>query len=92
MVPTQLKVYLKCKDVVYWCAYVCSSNSSETSVTIAGSVCDVQSANETHIVCVTNAQRRSQQTNIRVSIGDRGIAKMVRERQGKTFRNILRER
>uniref|UniRef100_UPI003AACF14E PKHD1 like 1, tandem duplicate 1 n=1 Tax=Centroberyx gerrardi TaxID=166262 RepID=UPI003AACF14E len=53
-----------------------STNSSEVKVTIAGSVCDVQSANDTLIVCVTNAQPRSQETKVRVSIGDRGIAKM----------------
>ncbi|KAM3858592.1 fibrocystin-L-like [Diretmus argenteus] len=53
-----------------------STNSNEVNVTIAGSVCDVQSANDTRIICVTNAQRRSQETKVRVSIGDRGIAKM----------------
>lgn len=52
---------------------------NEVNVTIAGSVCDVQSTNNTHIICVTNAQRQSQETKVRVSIGDRGIAKMVRE-------------
>lgn len=49
------------------------------NVTVAGSVCDVQSTNNTHIICVTNAQRQSQETKVRVSVGDRGIAKMVRE-------------
>ncbi|XP_040908783.1 LOW QUALITY PROTEIN: PKHD1 like 1, tandem duplicate 1 [Toxotes jaculatrix] len=53
-----------------------STNMNEVNVTIAGSVCDVQSSNNTHIVCVTNAQRQSQETKVRVSIGDRGIAKM----------------
>ncbi|XP_071356429.1 PKHD1 like 1, tandem duplicate 1 [Trachinotus anak] len=53
-----------------------STNMNEVSVTIAGSVCDVQSTNNTHIICVTNAQRQSQETKVRVSIGDRGIAKM----------------
>uniref|UniRef100_A0A667X934 PKHD1 like 1, tandem duplicate 2 n=1 Tax=Myripristis murdjan TaxID=586833 RepID=A0A667X934_9TELE len=53
-----------------------SGFSSEVSVTIAGSVCDVQSTNNTHIICVTNAQPKSQETKVRVSIGDRGIAKM----------------
>lgn len=52
---------------------------NEVNVTIAGSVCDVQSTNNTHIICVTNAQRQSQETKVRVSIGDRGIAKMVKE-------------
>ncbi|KAF0024292.1 hypothetical protein F2P81_023094 [Scophthalmus maximus] len=53
-----------------------STNMNEVNVTIAGSVCDVQSTNNTHIVCVTNAQSQSQETKVRVSIGDRGIAKM----------------
>lgn len=51
----------------------------EVNVTIAGSVCDVQSTNITHIICVTNAQRQSQETKVRVSVGDQGIAKMVRQ-------------
>ncbi|KAM9340526.1 fibrocystin-L-like [Symphorus nematophorus] len=53
-----------------------STNMNEVNVTIAGSVCDIQSTNNTHIICVTNAQRQSQETKVRVSIGDRGIAKM----------------
>ncbi|XP_044191170.1 PKHD1 like 1, tandem duplicate 1 [Thunnus albacares] len=53
-----------------------STDMNEVNVTIAGSVCDVQSTNNTHIICVTNAQRQSQETKVRVSIGDRGIAKM----------------
>lgn len=53
----------------------------EVNVTIAGSVCDVHSTNVTHIVCVTNAQRQSQETKVRVSVGDQGIAKMVRQQQ-----------
>ena len=55
---------------------------NEVNVTIAGSVCDVKSANSTHIVCVTNAQRRSQETKVRVSIGARGVAKPVRDAAG----------
>ncbi|XP_061597205.1 fibrocystin-L-like isoform X1 [Cololabis saira] len=51
-----------------------STSASEVNVTIAGSVCEVQSANSTHIVCVTSAQRRSQEARVRVSVGDRGIA------------------
>lgn len=54
-----------------------STNMNEVNVTVAGSVCDVQSTNNTHIICVTNSQRQSQETKVRVSIGDRGIAKMV---------------
>lgn len=57
----------------------CSTNMNEVSVTIAGSVCDVKSTNNTHIICVTNSQRQSQETKVRVSIGDGGVAKMVRE-------------
>lgn len=52
---------------------------NEVSVTIAGSVCDIKSTNNTHIICVTNSQRQSQETKVRVSIGDGGVAKMVRE-------------
>ncbi|KAG7219450.1 hypothetical protein INR49_009284 [Caranx melampygus] len=49
---------------------------ADVSVTIAGSVCDVQSTTLTQIVCVTNSQSRSQETKVRVSVGDRGVAKM----------------
>lgn len=50
----------------------------EVNVTVAGTVCDVQSTNVTHVICVTNAQRQSQETKVRVNIRDQGIAKMVR--------------
>lgn len=53
-----------------------STNKSEVSVTIAGVVCDVQSSNTTHILCVTNAQSQSQKTKVHVSIGDQGIARL----------------
>uniref|UniRef100_A0A672GWY5 Polycystic kidney and hepatic disease 1 (autosomal recessive)-like 1 n=1 Tax=Salarias fasciatus TaxID=181472 RepID=A0A672GWY5_SALFA len=53
-----------------------STDMNEVNVTIAGSVCDIQSTNSTHIICVTNAQNQSQETKVRVSIGDRGIAGM----------------
>nr|XP_055075552.1 fibrocystin-L-like [Misgurnus anguillicaudatus] len=53
-----------------------SEDASEVTVTIAGSVCDVESANGTQIICVTNAQTKSQETKVRVLIGNRGIAKM----------------
>ncbi|XP_024857831.1 fibrocystin-L isoform X2 [Kryptolebias marmoratus] len=53
-----------------------STNMNEVSVTIAGSACDVESSNATRIICVTNAQSRSQEAKVRVSIGDRGIAMM----------------
>ncbi|KAL6460366.1 hypothetical protein MHYP_G00303320 [Metynnis hypsauchen] len=46
------------------------------SVTIAGSVCDVQSVNETQVICVTNAQPTSQLTKVRVLVGDQGVALM----------------
>ncbi|KAM9737277.1 LOW QUALITY PROTEIN: PKHD1 like 1, tandem duplicate 1 [Menidia menidia] len=51
-----------------------SSDLSEVSVSIAGSVCDVQSSNLTHIVCLTGAQNRSQEATVRVAIGNRGVA------------------
>ncbi|XP_073714829.1 fibrocystin-L [Misgurnus anguillicaudatus] len=53
-----------------------STNASEVTVTIAGSVCDVESANGKQIICVTNAQPKSQETKLRVLIGNRGIARM----------------
>nr|XP_055075555.1 fibrocystin-L-like [Misgurnus anguillicaudatus] len=53
-----------------------SANASDVIVTIAGSVCDVESANGTQIICVTNAQPKSQETKVRVLIGNRGIARM----------------
>ncbi|TRY58767.1 hypothetical protein DNTS_034596, partial [Danionella cerebrum] len=53
-----------------------SQNVSEVMVTIAGSVCDIQSANETQIICVTNAQPKTQDTQVRVQLGNRGIARM----------------
>ncbi|KAJ8389419.1 hypothetical protein AAFF_G00119570 [Aldrovandia affinis] len=52
-----------------------STNSSEIMVTIAGSVCHVDSANDTHIICVTSSQPRSQETTVQVNIKDRGLAK-----------------
>lgn len=58
---------------------------NEVSVTIAGSVCNVSSSTATTITCVTGAQRQSQETKVRVSIADRGVAKMVRT-QGPTPR------
>ncbi|KAM9839131.1 PKHD1 like 1, tandem duplicate 1 [Aulostomus maculatus] len=52
-----------------------STDVTEVNVTIAGSTCDVEFANDTHIICVTSAQRWSQETKVRVSVGDRGIAR-----------------
>lgn len=54
-----------------------SSDLNEVNVSIAGSVCDVQSTNDTHIICVTSAQRQSQEAKVRVSIRDQGVARMV---------------
>lgn len=56
----------------------CSTDMNEVSVTIAGTVCNVSSSTATTIVCVTGAQRQSQEAKVRVSIADRGVAKMVR--------------
>ncbi|KAF7655004.1 hypothetical protein LDENG_00062160 [Lucifuga dentata] len=53
-----------------------STNINEVNVTIAGSVCDIQSTNNTHIICVTNSQSKSQETKVRVSVGNQGIARM----------------
>ncbi|KAK7898488.1 hypothetical protein WMY93_019341 [Mugilogobius chulae] len=51
-----------------------STNKDDVSVTISGVVCDVQSTNSTHILCVTNAQRQSQRTKVHVKIRDQGLA------------------
>ncbi|KAM6974364.1 PKHD1 like 1, tandem duplicate 1, partial [Tautogolabrus adspersus] len=53
-----------------------STDQSKVKVTIADSACDVQSTTNTQITCVTNAQPKSQETKVRVSVGDQGIAKM----------------
>ncbi|KAM9824037.1 PKHD1 like 1, tandem duplicate 1 [Neosynchiropus ocellatus] len=52
-----------------------STDVEDVNVTIAGSVCDIQSTNTTHIICVTNAQPRSQETQVVVSIKGQGDAK-----------------
>ncbi|XP_053468790.1 PKHD1 like 1, tandem duplicate 1 [Ictalurus furcatus] len=51
-------------------------SGGNVNVTIAGSECDVQSASETQVMCVTSAQPRSQQTKVLLYVGNRGIAKM----------------
>ncbi|KAJ0054901.1 hypothetical protein NL108_007111 [Boleophthalmus pectinirostris] len=51
-----------------------SSNVNDVNVTIAGVVCDIQSCNSTHILCVTNAQPQSQKSKVHVSIKDQGMA------------------
>ncbi|XP_059501744.1 PKHD1 like 1, tandem duplicate 1 isoform X2 [Stegostoma tigrinum] len=53
-----------------------SSDISENKVTIAESTCDIQSVNETHIVCVTSAHFPSQQTKVIVSVQENGIAQL----------------
>ncbi|KAJ8273405.1 hypothetical protein GJAV_G00101260 [Gymnothorax javanicus] len=50
------------------------SNSSAVAVTIAGSVCDIESATDTRIICITHSQPRSQETKVLVNINDRGFA------------------
>ncbi|KAM8882915.1 PKHD1 like 1, tandem duplicate 1 [Synchiropus picturatus] len=52
-----------------------STDVEDVNVTIAGSVCDIQSTNTSHIICVTNAQPRSQETQVVVSIKGQGDAK-----------------
>ncbi|XP_056378584.1 fibrocystin-L-like [Hyla sarda] len=53
-----------------------STNITAITVTVAQAICDVQSANSTSIVCITNAQSPSQRTKVRVHIDGQGIAKM----------------
>ncbi|KAK2836335.1 hypothetical protein Q7C36_014204 [Tachysurus vachellii] len=53
-------------------------SGGNVSVAIAGSVCDVQSINDTQVICVTNSQPRSQLTKVLVNVGKRGIAKTDR--------------
>ncbi|KAM4688908.1 fibrocystin-L [Discoglossus pictus] len=53
-----------------------SANNASISVTIADSPCDVESANSTHIICVTTAHSPSQQAKVKVNIEDQGLAKM----------------
>ncbi|KAG9339164.1 hypothetical protein JZ751_024022 [Albula glossodonta] len=53
-----------------------SSNSSEIMVTIAGSLCSIDFANNTHIICITSAQPRSQLTTVQVNIEHKGLANM----------------
>uniref|UniRef100_A0A3P8VF56 PKHD1 like 1, tandem duplicate 2 n=1 Tax=Cynoglossus semilaevis TaxID=244447 RepID=A0A3P8VF56_CYNSE len=52
------------------------TNTADVSVTIAGSVCDIESSSDTEIVCVTNEHRPSEETKVRVAIRDQGIANM----------------
>ncbi|KAG7317211.1 hypothetical protein KOW79_019509 [Hemibagrus wyckioides] len=53
-------------------------SGGNVSVTIAGSVCDVQSASDTQVICVTNSQPKSQLTKVLVNVGNRGIAQTDR--------------
>ncbi|KAM4704928.1 fibrocystin-L [Rhinophrynus dorsalis] len=52
-----------------------STNVAQISVTIAQAVCNVQSANSTHIVCITGAQSPSQQAKVQVYFEGQGLAK-----------------
>lgn len=85
MTMTRHDLFRKKKKIVQFilicfviATYRCSTNADEVSVTIAGSVCNVSSSTATTITCVTGAQQQSQETKVRVSIADRGVAKMVR--------------
>ena len=49
----------------------------DVSVTIAGTVCDVQSVSPTQITCVTNQHKKSQKTNVRVEVAGNGKAMQV---------------
>ncbi|XP_072104046.1 PKHD1 like 1, tandem duplicate 1 [Mobula birostris] len=53
-----------------------SSNINETSVTVAEAACEIQSVNETNIVCITGAQSPSQKTKVKVNVKGNGIAKL----------------
>ncbi|KAK3532561.1 hypothetical protein QTP86_024146, partial [Hemibagrus guttatus] len=53
-------------------------SGGNVSVTIAGSVCDVQSASDTQVICVTNSHPKSQLTKVLVNVGNRGVAQMDR--------------
>nr|XP_014351910.1 PREDICTED: fibrocystin-L [Latimeria chalumnae] len=53
-----------------------SSNSTDINVTVAQAPCTVQSANSTHIICITSAQTPSQETKVRVNIENKGISKL----------------
>ncbi|XP_043545299.1 PKHD1 like 1, tandem duplicate 1 [Chiloscyllium plagiosum] len=53
-----------------------SSDISENNVIIAETPCEIQSVNETNIVCVTSAHFPSQQTKVIVNVRGNGIAKL----------------
>ncbi|XP_043545298.1 fibrocystin-L-like [Chiloscyllium plagiosum] len=52
------------------------SDISENNVIIAETPCEIQSVNETNIVCVTGAHFPSQQTKVIVNVRGNGIAKL----------------
>ncbi|KAM8966821.1 LOW QUALITY PROTEIN: fibrocystin-L [Pelodytes ibericus] len=52
-----------------------STNISSISVTVAQAACVIQSANSTHITCITGAQSPSQRTKVNVNIDGQGFAK-----------------
>ncbi|XP_068094025.1 fibrocystin-L-like [Hyperolius riggenbachi] len=52
------------------------NNASLFTVTIAQSPCNVQSANDTQIVCITSAHSPSQRAKVRVNVAGQGVATM----------------
>ncbi|XP_063307204.1 fibrocystin-L-like [Pelobates fuscus] len=52
-----------------------STNISLLSVTVAGAICDIQTANSTNIICITSAHSPSQQATVKVLIEGQGLAK-----------------
>ncbi|XP_044514196.1 fibrocystin-L [Gracilinanus agilis] len=53
-----------------------SSNMEDVHITIGQTECDVESTNETHIICITNAHSPSQWAKIYVNNGNNGNAKL----------------
>ncbi|XP_068094022.1 fibrocystin-L-like isoform X1 [Hyperolius riggenbachi] len=52
------------------------NNASLITVTIAQSPCNVQSANDTQIVCITSAHSPSQKAKVSVNVAGQGVASM----------------
>lgn len=53
------------------------SVKGDVSVTIAGTVCDVNSVSPTQITCVTNQHKKSERANVRVEVAGNGKAMQV---------------
>lgn len=53
------------------------SVKGDVSVTIAGTVCDVNSVSPTQITCVTNQHKKSEKANVRVEVSGNGKAVQV---------------